>query len=70
MKNQKKLTSIDLKVLGGDIMICEFEDRCNNADVNCEFCQYNLEACTQDFFEWNGEGEEPTQDELDDAICS
>lgn len=48
--------------------LCEFEGRCNNEDVDCEFCQYNANACTQDFFEWNGEGEEPTQEELDDAI--
>lgn len=48
--------------------ICEFEGRCNNEDVDCEFCQYN-DITTLDYFEWNGEGEEPTQQELDDAIC-
>lgn len=33
---------------------CEFEGRCNNEDVDCEYCQYNAYACTQDLFEWNG----------------
>ena len=47
-------------------MDCAFEDRCVNAGTSeCEFCQYNPEACTQDFFEWNGEGEEPTDEEKD-----
>lgn len=51
--------------------ICIFEDRCLNAnDSECDFCQYNEEAHTIDYFEWNGEGEEPTQNELDDAICN
>lgn len=49
--------------------LCEFEGRCNNEDVNCDSCQYNDNAVLQDYFEWNGEGEEPTQVELDDAIC-
>lgn len=49
--------------------ICEFEGRCSNEDVDCEFCQYNDDVILQDFFRWNGEDEEPTQEELDDAIC-
>ena len=49
--------------------ICEFEGRCVNEDIECDFCQYNEDAILQDFFEWNEEGEEPTQQELDDAIC-
>ena len=48
---------------------CAFEGRCSNEDVECEFCQYNAYACSQDLFEWNGEGDEPTQVELDNAIC-
>ena len=47
---------------------CEFEGRCENEDIDCEFCQYNAYACTQDLFEWNGEGEEPTQEELNNAV--
>ena len=57
-------------LIGGKGMFkdCEFEGRCSNEDIECEFCQYNAYACTQDLFEWNGEDEEPTQEELDDAV--
>ena len=48
---------------------CKFEGRCTNEDVNYEYCQYNDDAMLQDFFEWNGEEEEPTEEELDDAMC-
>lgn len=47
---------------------CEFEGRCMNENIDCEGCIYNLDA-SLDHFEWNGEGEEPTQVELDNAIC-
>lgn len=49
-------------------MICFFEDRCSNADIECDYCQYNPDACTKDYFDWNGEGEEPTQEELEENI--
>ena len=57
-------------LIGGKGMFkdCEFEGRCSNEDIECEFCQYNAYACSQDLFEWNGEGEEPTQEELDNAV--
>lgn len=41
---------------------CNFRDRCKIYD--CEFCNHNPEACTQSMFVWNGEGEEPTEEEL------
>ena len=47
---------------------CEFEGRCENEDMNCEYCQYNDYEVLQDFFSWNGESEEPTQEELDNAV--
>ena len=49
-------------------MNCKFEDICDSGNNGCDFCSHNPEACTQDFFSWNGEGEEPTQDELDNEI--
>ena len=51
-------------------MSCEFEDRCINSGQECDFCHYNSDAVLQDFFEFDvdcGE-EEPTQEELDNAI--
>lgn len=48
--------------------LCDFEGRCENEDIDCEYCQYNANAIFQDFFDWNGEGEEPTQVDLDDAV--
>lgn len=47
---------------------CKFKELCENADVDCDYCQYNWEACLHDNFEWNGEGEEPTQAELDEEM--
>lgn len=47
---------------------CVFEDKCLNEGQECDFCQYNADAVLQDFFEWNGEGDEPTQEELDENI--
>jgi hypothetical protein len=47
---------------------CAFSGRCINESNECDFCQYNPESCTQDFFEWNGEDEEPTQAGLDKEI--
>lgn len=36
-------------------MTCFFEDRCSNADIECDYCQYNPDACTKDYFDWNVE---------------
>lgn len=48
---------------------CVFDEKCLNSGTReCDFCQYNPDACTQNLFEWNGAGEEPTEQELDDAI--
>lgn len=50
---------------------CVFENRCYNSGTDkCDVCQYNPDACTRDFFEWNERGEEPTEQELDNAIES
>ena len=48
---------------------CVFWDKCYNRG-DCEFCHYNPEACTQDNFSWNGEGEEPSQEEREMEVCS
>lgn len=45
-----------------------FEDRCSNAGVECYYCQYNPDPCTKDYFDWRDEGEETTQDELEENI--
>ena len=50
---------------------CAFEDRCINAgDTNCDFCHYNPEACTQDYFEYDEDCglPKPTQEELNNEI--
>lgn len=52
------------------MVYCDFSDRCENEGVDCDYCQYNPDACTTDNFVWNGEGEEPTQEELNNAICN
>ena len=50
---------------------CVFGDRCNNSgQVECYTCQYNPYSCTQSYFDWNGKGDEPTNEELDIAIES
>lgn len=43
---------------------CKFMEVCSNFG-DCDFCHHNPDACTQELFEWNGEGEEPTQEELE-----
>ena len=47
---------------------CRFENLCKNADIECEFCQYNRDACLYDYFEWNGEDEEPAKEELEEEM--
>lgn len=48
---------------------CVFDEKCLNSGTDsCDVCQYNPDACTRDFFEWNEVGEEPTEQELSDAI--
>lgn len=47
---------------------CEFEGRCANENKDCNICIHNLDA-SLDYFEWNGEDEEPTQEELNKAMC-
>lgn len=52
---------------------CAFEERCINAGTtDCDFCQYNSDAITQDFFEYdeNCGLEKPTSEELDNEIQS
>ena len=51
-------------------MECKFQDKCSSFGVECDFCQYNPNACMQNYFEWDGTGEEPTEKELDEAIMS
>ena len=48
--------------------MCPFEEICYNEGSECECCQYNPESCTKNFFDWNGQGTQPTEDELDKAI--
>ncbi|MCC0642552.1 MULTISPECIES: hypothetical protein [unclassified Clostridioides] len=49
-------------------MDCKFKQRCENKNSDCDYCCYNPSAYLEDAFEWNGEGEEPTQQEFADAI--
>jgi len=46
---------------------CEFEGNCNMENIDCEVCTYNLYVYL-DSFDWNGDSEEPSQIDLDDAI--
>lgn len=41
---------------------CVFYSRCASHD--CEYCHHNPDASTKECFEWNGEDEEPTSEEL------
>ncbi|EOE7167656.1 hypothetical protein KWL52_006480 [Clostridioides difficile] len=49
-------------------MDCKFKQMCKNRYTDCDGCCYNPSAYLEDSFEWNGEGKEPTEEELDDAI--
>lgn len=46
---------------------CIFKEVCFNSplgDDKCDSCMYNPDATTMNYFDWNGEGDEPTEEEL------
>ncbi|NJJ37427.1 hypothetical protein GSQ51_19435 [Clostridioides difficile] len=49
-------------------MNCKFKQMCENKNSDCEYCCHNPDACLEDAFEWNGEGKEPTEEELCDVL--
>lgn len=49
-------------------MLCEFKELCVNFMSDCDFCHHNPGSCTQGYFEWNGEGVEPTEEELEEEM--
>lgn len=51
-------------------MYCPFEDRCTNSNSECDYCHFNVDACTQDFFEYDEDCDlpEPTEEEKEEAI--
>ena len=49
-------------------VICNFYDICKSAEIDCEFCYHNANRYIIDNFEWNGAGEEPTLEELEEDL--
>lgn len=49
-------------------MSCKFEEKCYNYQSDCDGCMYNPYSITMDYFDFNREGEEPTQEELDSKV--
>ncbi|HBH1807210.1 TPA: hypothetical protein KRM61_000834 [Clostridioides difficile] len=49
-------------------MSCKLKEICENKNRDCDYCCYNPKAYLEDAFEWNGEGKEPSNEELDDAL--
>ena len=64
--SQEELDAYFETVCSDEAVECSFEDVCYNYNDECERCMYNPCGTTMDYFEFNGEGEEPTQKELDD----
>jgi len=52
-------------------MACKFEDLCEHRGTSyCEDCTHDPEYVRECQFDWNGEDEEPTQEELADETYS
>lgn len=64
--SQEELNSYFESVCSGDAIECQFEKKCYNFTLSCYECMYNPNGTTLDYFEFNGEGDEPSQEELDD----
>lgn len=52
----------------GEAIECPFRDTCYNQHFSCHECMYDPNSITSDFFEFNGNGEEPSQEELEENI--
>lgn len=55
-------------ICSGDIHECKLKSVFSEAGRECERCMHSPYSTTLDYFEFNGEGEEPTQEELEDEI--